>query len=107
MACSPEFGDVEPVARQGVFIKVFGVGTAGMNVLEQLMARNLSALSYSAINTDPAALAKSSAAEKIHLDTKVMRGLVRAVIRSVGRLPPAKMRINLGPPVLVRMSFSF
>jgi len=75
MACSPEFGDVEPVARQGVFIKVFGVGTAGMNVLEQLMTRNLSALSYSAINTDPAALAKSSAAEKIHLDTKVMRGL--------------------------------
>ena len=56
-------------------IKIFGVGGAGVQLLDALNAEEFAGAGFAAINTDAASLAASSAAVKIHLETKLMRGL--------------------------------
>ena len=56
-------------------IKIFGVGNAGLNIMEQLIRSGLSGPSFVAVNTDAPSLAASSAAERVHLETRVLRGL--------------------------------
>ena len=56
-------------------IRVFGVGNAGGHVLEQLLAMGVPADSLVAVNTDPQALSVSEVPEKVHLETKLLRGL--------------------------------
>src|SRR5207248_1040124 len=62
-------------APSAITIKIFGVGNAGGAVLNSLMARGLGAAECVAINSDAAALATSSAATKILLESKLLRGL--------------------------------
>jgi cell division protein FtsZ len=57
-----------------VSVKIFGVGTAGINILEQIAKAALPGVTLAAINTDAKSLAASSAAEKISLETKPARG---------------------------------
>ena len=61
--------------RKNIALKVFGVGGAGVAVVEKLISRGLDAASAVAVNTDAHSLAASSAAEKVHLETTLLRGL--------------------------------
>jgi cell division protein FtsZ len=56
-------------------IKIFGVGGAGVLLLDALNAEEFAGADFVAINTDAASLAASSATVKIHLETKLLRGL--------------------------------
>ncbi len=56
-------------------IKIFGVGDAGVSLLEALRDPEFTGAGLIAVNSDPASLASSSAALKIHLETRLLRGL--------------------------------
>ena len=56
-------------------IRIFGVGGAGVALLDALNAEEFAGAGFAAINTDAASLAASSATVKIHLETKLLRGL--------------------------------
>jgi cell division protein FtsZ len=68
-----------------ISIKVFGVGGAGINVLELLLKEGLPGVGFVAVNTDPQSLAGSSAAEKVQLETQLLRGLGTGGDPDVGR----------------------
>jgi cell division protein FtsZ len=55
-------------------LKIFGVGTAGINILEEMAPEGLAA-KFIAVGPDEESLAKSSATEQVHLETKLLRGL--------------------------------
>jgi len=56
-------------------IRVFGVGNAGVNILEALQRDGPEDISFVAVNADGAALAASSAPTQLHLESKLLRGL--------------------------------
>jgi cell division protein FtsZ len=56
-------------------IKIFGVGGAGIVLGDALNQSEFSGASFAAIDTDAQSLAASSATVKIHLETKLLRGL--------------------------------
>ncbi len=64
---------VEPNQRPA--IKIFGVGGAGVALLDTLNAEEFAGAGFAAINTNAASLSASSATVKIHLETKLLRGL--------------------------------
>ena len=68
-----------------ISIKVFGVGGAGINVLELMLKEGLPGVGFVAVNTDPQSLAASSAAEKVQLETQLLRGLGTGGDPDVGR----------------------
>jgi cell division protein FtsZ len=61
--------------RKDLQIKVFGVGNAGITVSDLLISRGLPPCVVVAINTDPQELDQAGAAEKLLLETRVLRGL--------------------------------
>jgi cell division protein FtsZ len=56
-------------------IKIIGVGGAGVSLLDTLNGDEFSGAHFVAVNTDAPSLAASSATVKIHLETKLLRGL--------------------------------
>jgi cell division protein FtsZ len=64
---------LEPAKMPGA--KIFGVGNAGVSLLEAINGEDFTGAGFAAVNTDAASLAASSAALKIHLETKLLRGL--------------------------------
>jgi cell division protein FtsZ len=56
-------------------ITVFGVGSAGINVMEEMIQSGLPGAAFVAVSADAQSLAASSASEKVFLDTKLLRGL--------------------------------
>lgn len=56
-------------------VKLFGIGNAGIRVLEQLLISGLPGATFVAVDTDLERLTRSSAAEKLHLELKLLRGL--------------------------------
>jgi cell division protein FtsZ len=56
-------------------IKIFGVGGAGVILGDALNRDEFSGANFAAIDTDAKSLAASSANVKIHLETKLLRGL--------------------------------
>jgi cell division protein FtsZ len=68
---SPE----ETGSASGRTIKIIGVGGAGVGLLDTLPAVEFAGASLVAVNTDGPSLAASTAAVKIHLETKLLRGL--------------------------------
>jgi cell division protein FtsZ len=56
-------------------VKIFGVGGTGVTLLDALNAEEFAGAGFTVINTDATSLAASSAAVKIHLETKLLRGL--------------------------------
>ncbi|MGA2864756.1 MAG: cell division protein FtsZ [Verrucomicrobiota bacterium] len=61
--------------RKTISIKVIGVGGAGVTVLEPIIRGDLAGVRFAAVNTDAASLATSAAPEKLHLETRLLRGL--------------------------------
>ncbi len=55
--------------------KIFGVGNAGVSLLEAITGEGFTGAFFLAVNTDAASLAASAAALKIHLETRLLRGL--------------------------------
>jgi cell division protein FtsZ len=70
--------EIQPVALEqnsSRSIKIFGVGGAGVSLLDALNDEDFAGASFVAVNTDAPSLAASSATVKIHLETKLLRGL--------------------------------
>src|SRR5258706_6844099 len=61
--------------NKSIVIRVFGVGGAGVDVVERLIGHGLCPAAAAVLNTDAQSLAASSAAEKLHLETTLLRGL--------------------------------
>ena len=70
----PEDAVVKPL-KQNVAVKVFGVGGAGIKVKELQLQDGLPRSLFVAVSTDAESLAVSSAPEKVHLETQLLRGL--------------------------------
>jgi cell division protein FtsZ len=62
-------------SNQARSVKIFGVGGAGVSLLDALNGEGFASANFVAINTDAPSLAASSATVKIHLETKLLRGL--------------------------------
>ena len=58
-----------------ISVKIFGVGTAGVSMLESMSHGDFTGASFAVVNADASSLAASAAPEKIHLETKMLRGL--------------------------------
>ena len=56
-------------------IKIIGVGSAGVSLLETLNDADFAAAARMAVNTDGTSLEASSAPLKIHLENRLLRGL--------------------------------
>lgn len=56
-------------------IKIIGVGSGGVSLLENLNGGDFTGAALVAVNTDGPSLAASSALLKIHLETRLLRGL--------------------------------
>jgi len=69
----PALGPAEPSAAP--VVKIIGVGTAGITLLNALDQAEFAAAQLTAINTDGGGFATCSARVKIHLETKLLRGL--------------------------------
>jgi cell division protein FtsZ len=66
-------------------IKVIGVGGAGGNAVNNMIASNLVGVKFIAANTDAQALEKSMAAVRIQLGEKLTQGLGAGAIPQIGR----------------------
>jgi cell division protein FtsZ len=62
----------DPAAKK-IAVKVFGVGNAGIHMLDELANAALPGVTFVAVNTDAASLAASAATEKISLESKTPR----------------------------------
>jgi cell division protein FtsZ len=62
-------------SKKNVTLKIFGVGGTGVNATQNLIKGGLAGPGFVAIDSDAASLAKSSAAEKLCLETAVLHGL--------------------------------
>ena len=63
----------EPAKMRAV--KIFGVGGAGVHLLDTMDKKEFTGAVFTAINTDSPSLEASSASVKIQLETKLLRGL--------------------------------
>ena len=66
---------IRPGSGSAVSVKIFGVGKAGVAMLETMSLGDFAGAGFVAVSADAASLAASSATEKIHLETKMLRGL--------------------------------
>lgn len=75
MKTKSETPDAIPEPAPKPAIKIFGIGGAGVALLDALNAEEFAGAGFAAVNTDAASLSVSSATVKIHLETKLLRGL--------------------------------
>jgi len=75
MKSNPQITGTEIPAAQSPSIKIFGVGNAGVTLLESLKTGEFAGASLIAVNTDAPSLNASSVSTRIHLETRLMRGL--------------------------------
>ena len=73
MNAQPSTPNPQPPAT--IPFRVFGVGNAGANVVEQAIAAGLQASSCAVLNVDAASLAACSADSKLTLESSLLRGL--------------------------------
>jgi cell division protein FtsZ len=75
MKTNPQTPEVSREQAQIPAVKIFGVGSAGVTMLDLLNSADFAGASFVALNTDAPSLAASSATIKIQLETKLLRGL--------------------------------
>ena len=75
MNTSPEIPAAQPESSPARILKIIGVGDAGVSLINTLDTAEFAGATRVAINTDGLSLASSSAKVKIHLETKLMRGM--------------------------------
>ena len=71
-------------SSNGANIKVFGVGGAGLNAVNNMIKEGLEGVQFYAANTDAQALASSIAAYRIQLGAEITRGLGAGADPDVG-----------------------
>ncbi len=76
-------------------IKVVGVGGGGTNAVNRMVDAGLSGVEFIAVNTDAQALLMSDAHVKIHIGSKVTRGLGAGADPEVGRAAGQESRDEL------------
>src|SRR5256886_6159094 len=76
-------------------IKVVGVGGAGTNAVNRMVDAGLRGVEFIAVNTDAQALLMSDADVKIHIGSKVTRGLGAGADPEVGRAAAHESRDEL------------
>jgi len=64
-----------PKPAQKPAVKIFGVGGAGVQLLDAMIGGEFTGASFAVIDTDGPSLAASTAPVKIQLETKLLRGL--------------------------------
>jgi len=74
----------EDEVKSPAIIKVVGVGGAGMNAVERMVSLNLKGVELICMNTDEQVLNKSSAHIKVHLGSKITRGMGAGAKPEVG-----------------------
>jgi len=75
-ALSLKAGAAEAVpAKSGPLVRMFGVGNAGIAMLDTLATPEFAGAEFVAVNTDAASLAASSAPARIQLENRLLRGL--------------------------------
>ena len=65
----------ETAPKKQPTIRIFGVGNAGIKIMEQMLQNGTPDVSFTAISTDASALAACSAPEKVQLETELLRGI--------------------------------
>lgn len=75
MKTKPEIPAAALESNQTRSVKIIGVGGAGVSLLDTLPGDEFAGAGFVAVNTDTPSLDASAAAVKIHLETKLMRGL--------------------------------
>jgi cell division protein FtsZ len=83
------------LTRQKTVIKVFGVGNAGISMMQRLLDGGVQGIEFIAVNTDAASLLGSSATQKIHLESKLMRGMGTGGDPERGRVAAEEAAANL------------
>jgi cell division protein FtsZ len=71
--------------RRYAAIKVVGVGGGGSNAVNRMISAGLRGVEFIAINTDAQALAMSNADKKIHIGSKITKGLGAGGDPEIGR----------------------
>lgn len=61
--------------HQKLAIKIFGVGNAGISMMQRMAGGGLDDVEFIAVNTDAASLVGASATQKIHLEATPLRGM--------------------------------
>jgi cell division protein FtsZ len=75
MKTSAETSETSAAPLPGRAIKIFGIGGAGVILSDALNHEEFAGATFVALDTDAAALAASTAPVKIHLESKLLRGL--------------------------------
>jgi cell division protein FtsZ len=75
MNTKSEIQDASMESPRARTIKIFGIGGAGVILCDAMNQSEFSGASFAAIDTDAQSLAASSATVKIHLETKLLRGM--------------------------------
>jgi len=78
-------GHIDRDLRRYAAIKVVGVGGGGCNAVNRMINAGLRGVEFIAINTDAQALAMSNADKKLHVGSKVTKGLGAGGDPEVGR----------------------
>src|SRR5215475_14023342 len=76
-------------------IKVIGVGGGGTNAVNRMIESGLTGVEFIAVNTDAQALLMSDADVKIHIGSKVTRGLGAGADPEVGSAAARESRDEL------------
>ncbi|MDH5768626.1 MAG: cell division protein FtsZ [Nitrospirota bacterium] len=86
---------MEEVKGQKAKIKVVGVGGAGSNAINNMIASNLRGVEFIAVNTDLQALETSLASVKVQIGTNLTRGLGAGSNPEIGREAAFEDRITI------------
>lgn len=87
--------EMEEVKGQKAKIKVVGVGGAGSNAINNMIASNLHGVEFIAINTDMQALETSLAPVRVQIGTNLTRGLGAGSNPQIGREAAFEDRIAI------------
>jgi len=87
--------EMEEVKGQKAKIKVVGVGGAGSNAINNMIASNLRGVEFIAVNTDLQALETSLASVKVQIGTNLTRGLGAGSNPEIGREAAFEDRITI------------
>ena len=69
------YDEIERNMDENAVIKVIGVGGAGNNAVNRMIASGIRGVEFISVNTDRQALKNSNASTKIQIGEKVTRGL--------------------------------
>ncbi|MCU0783108.1 MAG: cell division FtsZ family protein [Verrucomicrobia bacterium] len=64
-----------PAPARTITVKIFGVGTAGVHMTEQMLKGDFGSAAFVAVNTEASALAATTTPDTLYLQTKLLRGL--------------------------------